>query len=102
GVAHTILRPTVIFGGEDVLVNNIAWMIRRFPVFLVPGDGQYGIQPVFVEDFADLSVEMSVASGNRTVDAVGPERYRFDELLRQVARALGRKVRLIHAPAGLV
>lgn len=102
GVPHAVLRPTVIFGGEDILINNIAWMLRRFPVFLVPGDGRYRVQPVFVEDFADLAIELSRREGNVVVDAVGPEIYSFDELLRTIAGALRRKVWLAHAPPGIV
>ena len=55
-LSHAIVRPTVIWGGgRDVLLNNIAWCLRRFPVFLLPG-GKYQIQPVHVEDLAALAV----------------------------------------------
>jgi uncharacterized protein YbjT (DUF2867 family) len=102
GVPHTILRPTVLFGGEDILINNIAWMLRRFPAFLVPGDGAYRVQPVFVEDFADLAIDGSQRGGIQVIDAVGPETYTFDDLLRRIARCLDRRVRLLHTPPGIV
>ncbi len=76
-----ILRPTVLFGGgEDVLINNIAFLLRRFPFFLLPGDGSYGIQPVHVEDLADLTVEAVYSNENYVIDAVGPDLYTFKEL----------------------
>lgn len=98
GVGHAILRPTVFFGEQDVLVNNIAWFVRRFPAFLIPGDGRYRLQPMHVEDFAAL-VERAAESRERLVlDAVGPEVFTFEELVQRTARALGKRVRLVHAP----
>jgi NADH dehydrogenase len=52
GLQYSILRPTVLFGHEDILINNIAWALRRFPVFAVFGDGHYRLQPICVEDLA--------------------------------------------------
>lgn len=96
GVSHAILRPTVIFGKEDILINNIAWMIRHFPIFVVPGNGQYNIQPIYVEDFADALVSAGQRNQNEIRDAVGPESYSFDDLIRLIARELKRNIRLIH------
>jgi uncharacterized protein YbjT (DUF2867 family) len=96
GPSYAILGPTVLFGGHDILINNIAWMLRRFPVFGIIGDGRYPIQPVAVEDLADLAVEAGAGSGKDKSDAVGPERYEFEALVRLVAGALGRPARLLH------
>lgn len=95
GLAYGILRPTVIFGPEDILINNIAWFVRRFPVFAIPGSGQYQLQPIFVEDFAELAMREARSETSRIVDAVGPEIFTFENLVRQVARALGAKPRLV-------
>jgi uncharacterized protein YbjT (DUF2867 family) len=78
-------------------VNNIAWILRRFPVFVVPGDGSCRVQPVSAEDVAEIAV--TTATG--TVDAAGPETYTFDELVRLVAAAVGRPRALVHMPARL-
>src|SRR5882762_9912489 len=56
GLSHAIIRPAVIFGPEEILLNNIAWMLRRIPLFVIPGDGAYRVQPVFVEDLAKLAL----------------------------------------------
>jgi uncharacterized protein YbjT (DUF2867 family) len=98
GLHYAILRPTVIFGLEDILINNIAWLLRRFPVFGVPGDGQYRLQPIFVEDIAELAVRASQECADTVRDAVGPEIFSFDELVRLVARRIGGTARLIHLP----
>lgn len=102
GVGHTILRPTVLFGAGDVLVNNIAWCARRFPVFLVPGDGRYRVQPLHVADFATALAAAAEEDGAATRDAVGPETFGFAELVHVIAAALGRRVRVIPAPRGVV
>ncbi len=73
GLSYAILRPTVNFGVEDILINNIAWFVRRFPVFAIPGSGQYRIQPIFAEDIADLAVSAARKKANLILDAVGPE-----------------------------
>ena len=68
GLSYAILRPTVLFGREDVLVNNIAWLLRRFPFFGVFGDGSYRLQPMYVDDMAKLAVEEGLRTDNRVVE----------------------------------
>ncbi|MGH7917723.1 MAG: epimerase, partial [Candidatus Binataceae bacterium] len=98
GLSHTILRPAVIFGAEDVLINNIAWVVRRSPVFAVAGRGDYRLQPIFVEDLAKSAVELATSEGNTTVDAGGPETFTFNQLIRLIAKATGNRVVIIHLP----
>ena len=99
GLSYAILRPTVIFGAEDILINNIAWFVRRFPVFGIPGDGRYGVRPICVEDMARSIIDYVERPGNAIFDAVGPETFTFEELVRLIASRLGRSVKLIHMPA---
>jgi len=96
GLSYAILRPTVIFGPEDILINNIAWFTRRFPVFAIPGNGSYELQPIFVEDLADLAVREAQSGSNRIVDAVGPETFTFESLVRKIAEAVGANPRFLH------
>lgn len=96
GVSHAILRPTVIFGAEDVLINNIAWIVRRFPLFAVPGDGRYALQPIYVEDMAALMVEAGLREDSFVQDAAGPEVFPFADLIRAIARTTGRRIGLLH------
>src|SRR5664279_6338430 len=70
GLPHAILRPTVLFGKEDILINNIAWCLRRFPVFGVFGDGQYRLQPIYVDDLAALAVKHGSEGPNTIIDAI--------------------------------
>jgi len=96
GIPYAILRPTVIFGAEDILINNIAWFTRHFPVFAIPGNGRYELQPIFVEDLADLAVSEAQNGTNRILDAVGPETFAFESLARQIARVVGSHPRFLH------
>jgi len=98
GLSYAILRPTVIFGLEDILINNIAWFVRHFPVFGIPGDGQYRIRPIYVEDMARLIADAVERQEHAVLDAVGPETYTFEELVRQIAIQLRRRTRLVHVP----
>ena len=101
GLSYVIVRPTVIFGDEDILINNIAWFLRRFPLFGIPGDGRYRIRPIFVEDMARIMAKAVDETGNAVMDAVGPETYTFEELVRLIASSIGRSVRFVHVPASL-
>ncbi len=101
GLSYAILRPTVIFGREDILINNIAWFVRRFPVFGIPGDGRYCIRPIYVEDLARLIADTVEQKADAILDAVGPETFTFEELVTLVAAQLGRRVRLVHLPVPL-
>jgi NADH dehydrogenase len=96
GLSYAILRPTVIFGIEDILVNNIAWFARHFPVFAIPGSGRYQVQPIFVEDLADLAINSARQENNLVLDAVGPEVFAFEDLVQRIAVAVGAKPRFIH------
>lgn len=100
GLRYAILRPTVVFGSGGILINNIAWLLRRFPVFAIPGNGEYRLQPVFVEDVAELAVSASQECADTVRDAIGPEIFSFTDLVRLIARHIGKKARLIHLPPG--
>lgn len=95
-LSYAILRPTVIFGHEDILINNIAYFLRRFPVFGVFGTGDYLVQPVYVEDVAELAIRAGHQEGNLMLDAVGPETYPFEGLVRLIARKVHSPARIIH------
>lgn len=99
GLSFAILRPTVIFGREDILINNIAWFVRRSPVFAVPGDGRYGVQPIFVGDMAALLADAAERTDDYAMDAVGPEAYSFNGLVSLIAATIGRSARIVHVPA---
>jgi len=101
GISHAVLRPAVLFGKEDILFNNIAWMLRRFPVFGVFGDGNYRIQPVYVDDLAALAVEYGRQSENAVVNAVGPETFTYRELVKTIGTIIGKPRPIVSIPPSL-
>lgn len=102
GLSYAILRPALVYGDGDILVNNIAWFLRRSPVFLVMGDGEYRLQGVDVEDLAEIAVDAGGRADSIVTDAVGPEVYTFDGLVRLIARAIGSRAGIVHASPGVV
>lgn len=101
GISYAILRPTVLFGKEDILINNIAWMLRKFPVFGVFGDGQYRVQPIYVDDLAALAVAQGQRLENVIIDAIGPETYTYRELVAMIGQTVGVKRPLLPIPHAL-
>jgi uncharacterized protein YbjT (DUF2867 family) len=103
GLNYSIVRPTWIFGGErDVLANNIAWILRRMPAFALPGRGNYPVQPVHVDDLARICVDAAGASEDVVLDAAGPERMPFAELVALVRAAVETRAPILHAPPALM
>jgi NADH dehydrogenase len=101
GLSHAILRPTVLFGREDILINNIAWALRRFPFFAIFGDGSYRLQPIHVDDLADLAVAEGMRSENAIINAIGPETFTYRELVKAVGDAIGQNRPLVSVPPGM-
>ncbi len=102
GMSYSILRPAVIFGDEDILVNNIAWFLRNLPVFGIPGDGNYGIQPVYVEDLADLAVVSGCSNDNYTINAVGPEKFTYREFVKTIGKIIGHNKKTVSMPPAVI
>ena len=101
GLSHAIVRPTLVVGRDDVLLNNIAWAVRRIPLFLVAGDGRYRVQPITAEDVATLAADLGRTDGDVTLDAAGPDAVPFEELVRAVRAAVEARCAIVHAPPPL-
>lgn len=102
GVPYAILRPAILFGGDGVLINNIAWLLRRLPVFAVGGTGDYRIRGIHVDDLARLAVEAGASRTDTVVDAVGPDRPTFLDLVRHIRSAVGSRARIVRVPGAAV
>lgn len=101
GLSYAVLRPTVLFGLQDILINNIAWTLRHLPVFGVFGNGRYKLQPIYVDDLAALAVTQGALRENAVIDAIGPETFTFEELVRAVGEAIGKRRPIVHVPPAL-
>lgn len=98
GMQYAIVRPSVLFGGNEILLNNVAWLLRRLHVFAVPGDGRYPVRPTHVEDLADLMVELGSGVGAQVRDAGGPETFEFGELVALIRAACGARALVVNLP----
>jgi NADH dehydrogenase len=101
GIPWAIVRPTLVFGTGDILLNNIAWLLRRMPVFVIPGDGKYRMQPVAVDDVAEIAAWAAAQTDNLTLDAAGPETLTYVELVEGIAIAVGRRPPFVYVPPRL-
>jgi len=101
GLSYAILRPTVLFGKEDILINNIAWLLKWLPVFGLPGNGGYKLSPVYVDDLAKLAVDAVYKKENYIWDAVGPDEFTFKEMVELISKSVGKERLLISLPPRL-
>jgi NADH dehydrogenase len=101
GLSYAILRPAVLFGREDILINNIAWALRHLPVFGVFGDGQYRLQPIYVDDLAALAVRQGGLREPAMIEAIGPETFAYRDLVRMIAERLGIRRPILSVPPWL-
>src|SRR5262249_29828493 len=96
-----ILRPAVLFGKEDILINNIAWALRHLRVFGIYGDGRYRLQPIYVDDLAAAAIDRMTAAANETIDAIGPETYCYRGMVEMIAREIGSRTLVVSMPSML-
>ncbi|PKB63583.1 MAG: epimerase [SAR202 cluster bacterium Io17-Chloro-G2] len=107
GMEYAIIRPTLVFGAEDILLNNIAWFLRRFPIFPISGSGDYLVQPVYVEDLAELAVAAGqelLSPGNigKVIDAAGPEKFTYRDFVSLVAQKVQSRAKIVHVPPAVL
>ncbi len=98
GVSCAILRPTLLYGPGDILVNNLAWTLRRVPLFGMPGNGTYRVNPVLVTDLAALAIRLGRSDEDVTMDAAGPDTYAFRDLVHLIRDRIRAPARIIGVP----
>ena len=98
GIPYAVIRPALVYGKDDLLLNNIAWALRRFPLFPIYGDGSYKVQPIFAEDVAAQTVEAASSTDSFTADAAGPDTMSFKEMLLLMSNKMGTHSRLLPTP----
>lgn len=90
GLSYSILRPAILFGSGSILINNIAWLLRHFPVFGVFGNGSYRLQPIHVDDLASLAVKKAGEDVNDITNAIGPETFTYRGLVETIGKIIGK------------
>lgn len=98
GPEWVVVRPTLTYGAGDILINNLAWALRRLPVYGMPGLGRYTVQPVHVADVARICVEAASGEPGRVIDAAGPETLEYRHLVELVREAIGSRSIVLPMP----
>ena len=98
GISYSILRPALIYGKEDILINNIAWALRTLPVFGVFGDGRYRLQPIYVDDLAEIAVEQGEKREDNIINVIGPETFTYRGLVEEIGKIIGKKRPIVSVP----
>jgi NADH dehydrogenase len=101
GLEWTAIRPGVIFGRGDHLLDHLSRAFHTFPMFGLVGRAARGVRPVAVADVARVLV--AAAAGDerlrdRTIHVLGPERLTLEAAVRRVADVVGRRPWLIPVP----
>lgn len=83
GIDYTIFRPSYIIGKNDYLTKSIDSQIKKGKI-LIPGTGQYVMQPILVSDVVDIlkSSFCEIKFSNKIIDLVGPEKFTFEKYLK--------------------
>ena len=102
GVPHAIARPAILFGGHGVLVNNIAWLLRRLPVFAIGGRGDYRLRPIHIDDLATLCADLGARRDTVVADAVGPQSLRFRQMVEEIRAAVGSRSVIVPVPGVMI
>jgi NADH dehydrogenase len=102
GLAWVIVRPTLVFGPESPVLRGLIKLVKG-PIGIVFGSGEVQVQPISVDDVAEILVETSSQTSwdGETIEAGGPNRLSFGDLLDRIRqRVRGRSGGLLHLPLG--
>jgi NADH dehydrogenase len=105
GMTYTIIRPSWVFGPEDVALNRFLGMSRFLPfVPLIGNAGKQRLQPVFVDDVARAVAESldKPAADSKVFEIGGPEALTMTEIVRTALEVAGRKRLMLAAPRSLM
>ena len=65
------------------------------------GDGEYKMQPIYVEDLVDLAIHHGMKRENTITDAIGPETFTYRALVKTVGEIIGKRRPIISVPPGI-
>lgn len=104
-LAWTIVRPSVVFGERDHLLNTFAAMQTMLPMLAMPRTGAR-FQPVWVDDLARaLAACLLDRRAGRTrhqiLDATGPDTFTLRELVALAGDLAGHRRPVIGLPDSL-
>ena len=104
GIPFSILRPSLIYGPGDLFTIRLSKMIKLWRVLPVIGSGRSKIQPIFIGDEVECvrKIVTSDSYVNGTYEIGGPEQLTYEEVMREIAEAMGVKRPMVHLPLFLM
>jgi NADH dehydrogenase len=97
----TVFAPSIVYSPGDpflTLLERLSWL----PAMPVPGSGRARYQPIWAEDVADCVMALLDGARGGAFELAGPQMLTYDDMVRAVLRARGRRRRLLHVPLPLV
>ena len=103
GIVHVIVRPTWVYGPEDVALNRFVGFARRLPFVPSFGSGQQMMQPIFIDDLGRILADAVEKPGadNQTFEAGGPDRFSMDDVVKTALEIADKKRPILHQPAAI-
>jgi len=103
GLAHCVLRPTLMFGWFDR--KHLGWLsrfLRWAPVFPIPGSGRYMRQPLYVMDFCRIILAcLQRQPAGMAYNITGREKVDYIDIIRGIKAVVGGAAPIIRIPYGL-
>ncbi|MBI5288944.1 MAG: NAD(P)H-binding protein [Chloroflexi bacterium] len=103
GLEWVILRPTWVYGPEDVSLNRFLGLGKMLPFIPMFGDGKQDMQPVFIDDVGRVAADCATRpeAANQLFELGGPEVMSMNEVVKTALEAQGKKKGVLHQPAAL-
>jgi uncharacterized protein YbjT (DUF2867 family) len=98
GLDWTVLKPGMMFGVGDHMLEHLSAALLTFPVFL--GIGPRRVRPLAIDDAVGI-LRAALVDGelsHKTVGVLGPTELRFDDAARVVASVLGKRRLFLRMP----
>ncbi len=89
----TIFRPSYIVGNDDLLSKILKKQIKSGEI-IIPGSGNYSIQPIHISDVVKILFESVLQHRfkNKTIDLVGPDHVTFEKYVKLFSK--GKKIKI--------
>jgi nucleoside-diphosphate-sugar epimerase len=96
----TVLKPGMMFGVGDHMLDHLSHALHTFPVFA--GVGPWRVRPLAVGDLVEVLCAALLAGRlpRKTVALAGPTELEFDRAARMVADVVGKHPPFVRAPIG--
>ncbi len=103
GIEWVVIRPTWIFGPDDVSLNRFLGFGKVLPFIPMFGSGTQDMQPVFIDDVGRVAADAALLPevANATFEIGGPEVMSMNDVVKTALDVQGRQRPLLHQPVAV-